>query len=164
MKKVFIKVTQIIAITGLLISPKVAKSEIIEGEAILCSNRGWETEIAVSTDQFNAAICVDKTNYQNYNSFYIGQNKDTNESIVLPVVESFVTADRKALVYKAVNGRYTYQIYATCRHVPPQGDDWASLSVFNNGERMLHYKLDRYMTSTYWCMDSFGQFDEGENY
>jgi hypothetical protein len=133
-------------IGGLSLISTSAQSHIIYGNAVLCSNYGWATQVAVSTDQFNAIVCKNNNNY-----YYVGQNKETNEQVLLPINESYAT--HNGMVYKAVNGRYTYQIFSTCEF-NPNDNNWATLSVFDNGTKIRHDRTDHYMNNVHGCMNS----------
>jgi type IV secretory pathway VirB9-like protein len=130
--------------TGLMLVPSSAKTEIVHGNSILCSNQGWDTEIALSTDRFNVAICHDNNYYrENNNGFhYIGQNKRTNEKVILSATSVDINAyPNTDQLFRAVNGSYTYQVYLKC-----DLDEWATISVFHNGEKIYHQRLNSVMT------------------
>lgn len=151
MNKLLKKITQVLIITGLILIPQTAKTEVIRESSVLCSNRGLNTHVALSTGQFNAAIC--SRDYSDL--YYVGQNARTNEGVFLPVSESYINDERNAQIFKAVNGSYTYQIFATC-HLVRDRNNWASLSVFENGRRLRNNIVDHYMTNVGWCNDFFG--------
>ncbi|HEY9705199.1 MAG TPA: hypothetical protein V6C58_22365, partial [Allocoleopsis sp.] len=97
-----------------------------------------------------------KDNNSYYLYYYVGQDKKANKKIVIPVKEADSIGD--ALVFKAVNGSYSYQVVATC-HPGKQKYDYATLSVFEKGKRVRYHKANKYMTNQPWCMDAFGQSD-----
>lgn len=135
--------------------------------SLLCKNRNMATQIAINTEKFYAAICysinvplingkVDlcddplDNNIINNNiitkDFYVGQSRKTGKSIILPAIKksqeySFGDSIHTIYIYKAQNGKYTYQIATNGTY---RDDSWTSLSVFNNGKRTYHRKVNSY--------------------
>jgi hypothetical protein len=82
-------------------------------------------------------------------------NQNSKETIVLPISESYLP-NSSSIVYKAKNGDYTYQIFAIC-YPFKQEQNWASLSVFNNGVKTRHSTKNNYNSDQGWCNDMFSQ-------
>lgn len=104
-----------------------------------------ETDLAISTTDFQAAICsegyyeTDFTRcYVPTEYYYVGQSRKTGESIVLPNVTESVESGIS--IFKAKNGNYTYQIAQQGGYESRQA--WRSLSAFDNGRRIYHLKVN----------------------
>ena len=127
-----------------------------QGQSILCQQRGWLTEIAISTPDFVVAVCSDETNINDLEpgpTHYIGQSKSTGEKIVLPLTVADNSFGPVPNFYKAVNGRYTYQMYISKgeKYIPEcqcqgTGIKTITLSVFDNGNRIYKYETNRYLS------------------
>lgn len=128
------------------------------GQSILCKQKNWLTEIAISSPEFVVAICIDQNASGNINSFeltpthYVGQNKKTGEKIILPLTESNNIPAEPAF-YKAVNKQYTYQVYVSmAQKYSPQCQcqginiNTVTFSVFKNGQRVYKYQTNKYLT------------------
>lgn len=128
------------------------QAEGIPGNSILCTQRGWITGVALSTREFNVAICYDGYDIS-ANHYYIGQDRKSNNSIALPLVmqqdsssgEIYPhTWEHGGQLFKAVNGQFTYQVFTSNDYYPK--DDWATLTVFKNGSKIYHQKVMRYIS------------------
>jgi hypothetical protein len=111
----------------------------------LCSSRGMETEIAISTTDFHAAICSEGYYEKDFTQcyvptdyYYVGQSRQTGESIVVPNATESV--ENNMSIFKARNGNYTYQIVQQGGYQSRQA--WRSLSVFENGRRIYHRQVN----------------------
>lgn len=62
------------------------QAEGIEGESVLCRQRNLVTTVALSTKKYGAAICFNNSSNSGY---YVGQTKNTNGSIFLPLLEQY---------------------------------------------------------------------------
>lgn len=133
-----------------------AISKRIEKSSPLCFNSKLITEIGISTKAFNTAICS-SWNSQEFKYYYVGESKKTGEKIILPINQRY-KPNSSSIVYKAINGKYTYQIFAIC-YPFIQEKNWASLSVFKNGKKIRHDKVTDYITDSAWCNDLFDQGD-----
>lgn len=111
----------------------------------LCSSRRMKTELAISTTDFHAAICSkgyykkDFTEcYVPTDYYYVGQSRKTRESILLPNATESV--ENGISVFRAKKDNYTYQIAQQGGYESRQA--WRSLSVFDNGRRIYHQKVN----------------------
>jgi len=148
-----------LAFTGVTVLAIPKRAEINpNGQSVLCKQKGWLTEIAISSPEFVVAICIDKNLPGNINSYeltpthYVGQNKNTGGKIILPLTESDNIPGEPAF-YKAVNGQYTYQVYvSTAQKYLPECQcegittNTVTLSVFKNGQRVYKYETDKYLS------------------
>lgn len=148
-----------LALAGVVVISSHAKAEVNpEGQSILCKKQSWLTEIAISTPKFVVAICINKNDPGNVNSYeltpthYIGQSKSTGGKIILPLTESNNLPGEPSF-YKAVNGQYTYQVYVSqAQRYSSACQCWATnidtitLSIFKNGQRISRYQTDKYIS------------------
>lgn len=128
------------------------QAEGIEGESNLCKQRNLVTTVALSTKKYGAAICFDNSSNSGY---YVGQSKNTNDRIFLPLLEQYepqmgtvpFKLENGGLTYKAINGPYTYQIFLKANQTCGTGE-WASLTVFKNGSKLYHQKVNKFLSSS----------------
>lgn len=148
--KIMNRINKLLSITSAIICSGITTLTIqlpSKADSPLCKNRNMATQVAISTEEFYTAICG---KYHQYSSgceailepfFYVGQSRKTGESIVLPASD-VSTSNPFMMIYKAQNGNYTYQIASSGVHTI--GKPWTSLSVFNNGKRTYHRKVNSY--------------------
>ena len=122
-------------------STKNVSAKPVTGESILCENKGLFTMIALSTESHNVAICKEFGDAYHY----IGQSKQDNAQIFLPIREinnPYTGANPRLL--KARNGEFTYQV---AEFNPFNEGSYVSVSVFENGHRIYHHITDTYITA-----------------
>jgi hypothetical protein len=145
------KVNKLLSITSLVIWVKITTGisqlpVLANDESALCKNRNMGTELAISTKEFDTAICG---KYHQYSSgceailepfFYVGKSRKTGKSIVLPA-KNISTSNPFVMIYKSQNSNYSYQIKSSGGYV---NNPWTSLSIVNKGKRVYHSKVNSY--------------------
>ncbi|ACK73989.1 hypothetical protein PCC7424_5411 (plasmid) [Gloeothece citriformis PCC 7424] len=101
----------------------------------------------IRTEDFDAEICGKLTMIEPLGCevpsepyFYVSQSRKTGQSIVLPATNA-TQEDPFMIIYKAKNGNLTYQMASSGGYV---NKPWTSLSVFENGKRIYHRKVNKY--------------------
>lgn len=145
-----------LTVASLLVPSFPVRAEGVEGESVLCRQRGWYTIVALSTKKYNVAVCFDETSKDGY---YIGQSKLDNANILLPLVPQYESytgqtypyrRDNEGFTYKAVNGPYTYQVFVKPNNICGI-DKWASLTVFKNGSKIYYQKMSKFLSMGSSC-------------
>ncbi|MEC4984765.1 MAG: tetratricopeptide repeat protein [Oscillatoria sp. PMC 1068.18] len=115
--------------------------------SVLCSNRQMNTQVALTTPEYFAAIC--SRGYQDRDTGcyvpteydYVGQSRSTKETLTVPRGLIEVSPQPPVTVYKATEYIYTYQIATSgSQTLRP----WTSLSIFENGRRIYHHRVNHY--------------------
>lgn len=112
----------------------------------LCS-KNQLTVFGIKTEEFDAEICGRLETINDINCavpsapyFYVGRSRKTGQSLVLPA--SNATQESPfTMIYKARNGNFTYQMSSSGGY---SNKPWTSLSVFENGKRIYHRKINKY--------------------
>lgn len=115
--------------------------------SVLCSNREMNTQAALTTPEYFAAIC--SLGYQDQSTgcyvptayYYVGQSRSTKKTLMVPRGIIEVSQQPPVTVYKATEYIYTYQIATSG---PQTRQPWTSLSIFENGRRIYHHKVNHY--------------------
>jgi hypothetical protein len=126
-------------LTSLLVTRESAIARRIPGESVLCKNRNLTTMIALSTAEYNTAICKELGDAYHY----VSQNKRNLSQIFLPIVQkNNPYSGANPWLLKARQGAYTYQI---AEFNPLRKNSYVSTSIFRNGERIYHQVTRTYL-------------------
>jgi tetratricopeptide (TPR) repeat protein len=116
--------------------------------SVLCSNRQMTTQVALTTPEYFAAICsrgyLDQSTgcYVPTEYYYVGQSRSTKETLTVPRGIIEVSQQPPMTIYKATEHINTYQIATSGPQTP---ETWTSLSIFENGRRIYHHKVNDYL-------------------
>ncbi|WP_103670585.1 tetratricopeptide repeat protein [Pseudanabaena sp. BC1403] len=116
--------------------------------SVLCSNRQMTTQVALTTPEYFAAICsrgyLDQSTgcYVPTEYYYVGQSRSTKETLTVPRGIIEVSQQPPITIYKATERINTYQIATSG---PQTREPWTSLSIFENGRRIYHHKVNDYL-------------------
>ncbi len=116
--------------------------------SVLCSNRQMTTQVALTTPEYFAAICsrgyLDQITgcYVPTEYYYVGQSRSTKETLTVPRGIIEVSQQPPTTIYKATERINTYQIATSGSQTR---EPWTSLSIFENGRRIYHHKVNDYL-------------------
>lgn len=112
----------------------------------LCKDSNKETILGVSNTELSVAICKSSSNKY----YYVSQNKNASNLLVLPVNETRHISNPNGTLYQAKNGNYTYQVFASCT---PFGKhpDWVTVSVLRKGKKINSQKFKSYISDKCHC-------------
>ncbi|WP_254015073.1 hypothetical protein [Limnofasciculus baicalensis] len=149
MNRVKIFTNSILSFLLLLPMPIPAQGlDIATGDSILCKNKKLDTYMALSTKEFNIAICfhgescVYDTAGNEY--FYIGQDRKTNNQIFLPANYQILDSNEWTEKWEVFNGNYKYEVFQTKKR-----GGYSSISVFQNGRKLYSAEATKYIYNCY---------------
>jgi hypothetical protein len=143
-----LSIVLVFSLINIMTLPTTVNAQSLD-ESVLCTNRKYATEFLIQTKRFDAAICstgytAKSGCYISTKYFYIGRDRQTGASTILPAVESKSSGDKNkpyVFAYKARKDNYTYQMSTSGGYT---NKPWTSLSVFSNSKKIYSEVVNSY--------------------
>ncbi|MEA5533741.1 hypothetical protein [Crocosphaera sp. XPORK-15E] len=123
--------------------------EFVYGDSILCKNQGKKTYMALSTKEYNIAICFqgDDCVYDPEGKnlyYYVGQNKQDNSKVFLSAKYNVLDGMEWTEEWIANNNEYIYRVF----HTKKQGG-YSTITVLKNGDKVYNSLVRKYIYNCY---------------